>query len=154
MPSVFCACNRYSMCNTLPEKAVYIHKQLKHSDVCVHLSVQRQCCCKWKTVKAVDSRVSLLLNKHRSMETEAANTEAPFLPVAGLIQWDLGRQCLQISADCNLITTLSHTLEVSIGRRLTAHSQEQHCGSIICIKDVTKYSNAVQTMGIYSFWRF
>ena len=45
-------------------------------------------------MKGFDSRVSLLLSKQRSMETKAANTERPFLPVAAIIQSDPGRQYL------------------------------------------------------------
>lgn len=42
----------------------------------------------------VDSRVSLLLSKQRSMETKATHTQRPFLPVVELIQLDLGKQRL------------------------------------------------------------
>lgn len=45
-------------------------------------------------MRDVDSGVSLPLSKQRSMETKAANIERPFLPVAALIQLDLGRQYL------------------------------------------------------------
>lgn len=40
------------------------------------------------------TRVSLVLGKQKSMGSKASNTERPFLPVAILIQLNLGRQCL------------------------------------------------------------
>lgn len=78
------------------ERAINIHRHFEHGNILMHICVSG--CRDWVAasgkVKGVDSRVSLLLSKQRNMETKATNTGRPFLPVAVLIQLDLGRQCL------------------------------------------------------------
>lgn len=70
----------------LSEKAIYMHKYLQHGTVLMHFfCVTEVVLLGVENSEGVDSRVSLLLSKQKSMETKATNTERPFLPVAGLI---------------------------------------------------------------------
>lgn len=62
----------------------------------------------------VDSRVSRLLSKHTSMETEGTSTEA-LSSCTNANSVEPRQATLTDICSCNLITTLSHTLEVAVG---------------------------------------